>query len=319
MANWRASSKGSLNVVFSVAARPIRSVTAASAASTVSESGRPTTSRSKIRPRCSRRRRPSARKKKSNLPRSAVWARCTNEAKSVWLPDVGIAPDRRVVDAREVGGEVDLLAAGHGGDLGGGVAVGAGGRDRSGRAACPSCGRTRPRSASRGTTSSTSQSSVVGQDVGPEQEPVDGALRDHDVERGGDAGGVVDDVEPPTGGAARRAGRARRRSPGSPTRATASTVDVVGVPAGRGRRGRGCRRGGGGPCRRRRRRRARCRRAGRRPAAAWSSAGVTTTSGWPWGERGRDRRAADAEERGPRSRCSAACRGRRSGRWPGRG
>ena len=42
-----------------------------------------------MRPRCSRRRRPSARKKKSNLPRSAVWARCTNDAKSVWLPDVG--------------------------------------------------------------------------------------------------------------------------------------------------------------------------------------------------------------------------------------
>ena len=52
-------------------------------------SGRPTTSRSWILPRCSRRRRPSARKKKSNLPRSAVWARWTNESNSTWLLAAG--------------------------------------------------------------------------------------------------------------------------------------------------------------------------------------------------------------------------------------
>ena len=109
MANCRASSYGSLNVVLSVAASPILSVTAARPDSTVSESGRPTTSRSKIRPRCSRSRSPSARKKKSNLPRSAAWARCTNDEKSIWLPDVGIAPHRRVVHPREVSGEMDLL------------------------------------------------------------------------------------------------------------------------------------------------------------------------------------------------------------------
>ena len=62
-----------------------------------------------MRPRCSRRRRPSARKKKSNLPRSAVCARWTNDEKSVWLPDVRVAPHGRVVHAREVRGEVDLL------------------------------------------------------------------------------------------------------------------------------------------------------------------------------------------------------------------
>ena len=64
-------------------------MTDASAPSTVSVSGRPTTSRSWILPRCSRSRRPSARKKKSSLPRSAVCARWTKEANSIWLPARG--------------------------------------------------------------------------------------------------------------------------------------------------------------------------------------------------------------------------------------
>src|ERR1700712_3954231 len=64
-------------------------VTAASAVSTVSVSGRPTVSRSWILPFCSRRRRPSARKKKSSLPRSAVWARWMKESNSIWLRDRG--------------------------------------------------------------------------------------------------------------------------------------------------------------------------------------------------------------------------------------
>src|SRR6476660_4212257 len=42
-----------------------------------------------MRPRCSRSRSPSARKKKSNSPRSAVCARCTKESNSIWLPDSG--------------------------------------------------------------------------------------------------------------------------------------------------------------------------------------------------------------------------------------
>ena len=42
-----------------------------------------------MRPFISRSRRPSARKKKSNLPRSAVSARWTNDPKSIWLADRG--------------------------------------------------------------------------------------------------------------------------------------------------------------------------------------------------------------------------------------
>src|SRR5690242_12084548 len=42
-----------------------------------------------MRPPCSRRRRPSARNRKSNLARSAVRAKCTNEENSIWLPALG--------------------------------------------------------------------------------------------------------------------------------------------------------------------------------------------------------------------------------------
>lgn len=72
-----------------VPVRPKRSVTAARAASTVKVSGRPTTSKSYISPPCSRSRSPSARKRKSNLARSAVCAKWTNESKSMWLPAAG--------------------------------------------------------------------------------------------------------------------------------------------------------------------------------------------------------------------------------------
>ena len=58
VANCLATSKGSLKVVLMVPARPSRSVTAASAARTVKVSGLPTTSRSWMRPRCSRSRKP---------------------------------------------------------------------------------------------------------------------------------------------------------------------------------------------------------------------------------------------------------------------
>ena len=56
-------------------------------------SGRPTTSWSTSCPRCSRRRRPSARNTKSNSPRSAVSARCWKDANAdcvcgVWLGSV---------------------------------------------------------------------------------------------------------------------------------------------------------------------------------------------------------------------------------------
>ena len=83
----------------------------ASAASTVSVSGRPTVSRSWILPRCSRRRRPSARKKKSSLPRSAVWARWTNDSNSIWLFDSGSLHTVVLFTPGEVGGEDDLLRA----------------------------------------------------------------------------------------------------------------------------------------------------------------------------------------------------------------
>lgn len=89
VASRRASSYGSLKVALTVAARPSRSVTAARALSTVRDSGRPTTSRSWMRPLCSRSRSPSARKKKSNLPRSAVRARCSKEENSIWLFERG--------------------------------------------------------------------------------------------------------------------------------------------------------------------------------------------------------------------------------------
>ncbi len=91
VARRRASSYGSLKVALTVPARPSRVVTAASADRTVRDSGRPTTSRSWTRPLSSRSRSPSARKKKSNFPRSAVAARWRNEAKSIWLPDRGSA------------------------------------------------------------------------------------------------------------------------------------------------------------------------------------------------------------------------------------
>lgn len=89
VANLRASSNGSLKVVLTVAASPRCSVTPAGALSTVIDSGRPTTSRSWIRPLCSRSRKPSARKKKSNSPRSAVRARCAKEENSIWDFDSG--------------------------------------------------------------------------------------------------------------------------------------------------------------------------------------------------------------------------------------
>ena len=110
VANCRATSKGSLNVVLMVPVRPRRSVTAASAPSTVKVSGRPTTSRSWMRPRCSRSRRPSARKKKSNRPRSAVRARCTNESNSIWLPDSGSDHTVVLLTPGKVRGEVNRLA-----------------------------------------------------------------------------------------------------------------------------------------------------------------------------------------------------------------
>ena len=110
VANCLATSNGSLNVVLMVPASPRRSVTPASAASTVNVSGRPTTSRSWMRPRCSRSRRPSARKKKSNRPRSAVRARWTNESNSIWLPESWSDPHRGVVDPGEVCGQVNRLA-----------------------------------------------------------------------------------------------------------------------------------------------------------------------------------------------------------------
>lgn len=75
VASRRATSYGSLKVELTVAASPRWVVTAARAERTVSDSGRPTTSRSWMRPFASRSRSPSARKKKSNFPRSAVWAR----------------------------------------------------------------------------------------------------------------------------------------------------------------------------------------------------------------------------------------------------
>src|SRR3954462_4594974 len=40
-------------------------------------------------PFCSRNRSPSARKRKSNFPRSAVCAKWTNELNSMWLPAAG--------------------------------------------------------------------------------------------------------------------------------------------------------------------------------------------------------------------------------------
>src|SRR3954453_1098715 len=40
-------------------------------------------------PFCSRNRSPSARNRKSNLPRSAAWANRTNEENSMWLPAAG--------------------------------------------------------------------------------------------------------------------------------------------------------------------------------------------------------------------------------------
>src|ERR1039458_8949460 len=40
-------------------------------------------------PFCSRSRSPSARNRKSNLARSAVWAKWTNELNSMWLPALG--------------------------------------------------------------------------------------------------------------------------------------------------------------------------------------------------------------------------------------
>src|ERR1700761_4438962 len=42
-----------------------------------------------MRPPCSRRRNPSAKKKKSNLAASAVCARWTKDEKSIWLPASG--------------------------------------------------------------------------------------------------------------------------------------------------------------------------------------------------------------------------------------
>ena len=89
MASCRASSYGSLKVAFTVAMSPRCRVTAARPASTVMLSGRPMTSWSKIWPSRSRSTSPSARKKKSNFPRSAVWAACWNDAKSIWLPAAG--------------------------------------------------------------------------------------------------------------------------------------------------------------------------------------------------------------------------------------
>src|SRR5207248_1898615 len=77
------------NVDDSVPARPRCVVTAESAASTAVVLGRPTTSESRILPACSRSRSPSARNMKSNLPRSAVRAMCSKDAKSIWLPDRG--------------------------------------------------------------------------------------------------------------------------------------------------------------------------------------------------------------------------------------
>ena len=91
-------------------ARPRCSVTAASAVRTVRVSGRPTTSRSWMRPRCSRSRSPSARKKKSNLP-SLGRAGQVDEGGEVDLAARRrVAPHRGVVHPGEVGGEDDLLA-----------------------------------------------------------------------------------------------------------------------------------------------------------------------------------------------------------------
>ena len=64
-------------------------MTAASEASTVNVSGRPMMSWSNTCPSRSRSASPSARKKKSNRPRSAVRAVCSNDEKSIWLPDSG--------------------------------------------------------------------------------------------------------------------------------------------------------------------------------------------------------------------------------------
>ena len=88
-ANCRATSHGSLNVVLMVPARPRCVVAAARVFRMVKVSGRPITSRSKMRPCCSRSRRPSARNRKSNSPRSAVLARCTNDSTSMWLSERG--------------------------------------------------------------------------------------------------------------------------------------------------------------------------------------------------------------------------------------
>ena len=160
---------------------PIRSVTAARAASTVKVSGRPTTSRSWIWPRCSRRRSPSARKKKSNLARSAVWASCTKEENSMWLPGLGVAPHGGVVDAGEVHGQMDLLA-GRSSRSSGSPAVPVAYRLRAGR---PRRARSVPveRAAGTGRTPFAGQRhqlagdgrEVVGDGAGSEAEPVDPA------------------------------------------------------------------------------------------------------------------------------------------------
>ena len=143
MANWRATSYGSLKVELIVPARPRWSVTAASAASTVNVSGRPTTSRSWIRPLCSRSRSPSARKKKSNLPRSAVWARWTNEAKSMWLPAAGSLHTVVLFTPGKCAARMDLLGTAWSSGLlrrsRGGVAVGRSGQAEQAAQRAPPC------------------------------------------------------------------------------------------------------------------------------------------------------------------------------------
>src|SRR5580693_9619186 len=63
---------------------------------------------------------------KSNLPRSAVWAKRANESNSMWLPAAGSLHTVVLFTPGEVRGQVNLL--GHGSPVlrpsGGGVAVG---------------------------------------------------------------------------------------------------------------------------------------------------------------------------------------------------
>ena len=201
-----------------------------------------------------------------------------------------VAPHRRVVDAGEVGGEVDLLArrfmtttcARRSGWPAGEAEPVAqrGARRRPLRTV-------RPRSSGNDLVDEPVER--VGQDVGRQEDAVDGTVAEPALDGRRHLGRRCRrDRSGRRSAAARRApSRLAPSAVGSPTATVGQDVHLVGIASGVGRHGCGrarrARRARPGPARRRRPDRRRCR--GERRSAPAPSASITT-SGWPCGGRG---------------------------------